>query len=119
MNLKHLIIPTLLLTSCSTPRAVEQRRELERRDTLSALFSEDLVVRFDDLRIIPPDSLRPRIKAAAATVGRRRQTSVIQATEVEETTQQQPVNPPGSDRRLWLYVLVGVIGFLIGRGKWR
>ncbi|MDE6512795.1 MAG: hypothetical protein K2L05_01250 [Muribaculaceae bacterium] len=80
-----LIIPVLALLAvagCSSARKVEERARLERCDSLRALLAEELTVRLDDVRIIPPDSIRPRVKVAAVRIERAR-TAQIEAVETE------------------------------------
>ena len=98
-----LIIPVmvLLLAGCSSARKVEERARLERCDTLRALLAEDLTVRLDDVVIIPPDSIRPRVKIATVRVERQRAAQVeMVETEVDDIENVETLEPPQPMRPL-------------------
>ncbi len=103
----------LALSACASPRRVEEKAVFERRDTLRAVFGEELTVCLDDFRIIPPDSCRPRIEAAQVRVERRREAAVAAAEQVEEQRVVEAPTGPASSR-LWPYCLVGALCFLLG-----
>ncbi len=106
----------LALSACASPRRVEEKAVFERRDTLRAVFGEELTVCLDDFRIIPPDSCRPRIEAAQVRVERRREAAVAAAEQVEAVEEQRVVEAPAgpTSSRLWPYCLVGALCFLLG-----
>ncbi|MDE7334989.1 MAG: hypothetical protein K2N10_01590 [Muribaculaceae bacterium] len=117
-----LIIPVLaLLVGCSSQRKVEERARLERCDSLRALLTEELTVRLDDVRIIPPDSIRPRVKVAAVRIERAR-TAQVEAIETEtgdiekvETPEpQQPVRSLLKPMALLVLIVLLIYGALKG-----
>lgn len=113
---KSVWIMLLALSSCSSHRRVEERCVYERRDTLYAVLGEELTVCLDDLRIIPPDTVRPRVEAARVRIERRRD-AVVEAAAVEEATVVIEAEPasPGGESRLWFYALLAACGYLLGR----
>lgn len=110
----------ILLAGCSSAKKAEERARLERCDSLRAFFAEELSIRFDDVRIIPPDSIRPQVKVAAVRVGRQRaaQVEIIANEEVEAETVEEPVQTPAG-RREWLpwALLILIIVIVFGARK--
>lgn len=115
-----LIGALILLAGCSSAKKVEERARLERCDSLRAFFAEELSIRFDDVRIIPPDSIRPQVKVAAVRIGRQRaaQVEIIANEEVEAETVEEPVQTPAG-RREWLpwALLILIIVIVFGARK--
>lgn len=112
-----MLAAALVLSACASPRRVEERVAYERRDTVQAVFGENLTVCFDDFKIIPPDTCRSRIEAARVRVERRRDAVVAAVAEeeiekVEETRVEQP--PRRALAKGWLLLLVGAVGFILG-----
>lgn len=108
----------LLLGGCSTAKKTEQRRRLERCDTLRAILAEELTVKLDDVRIIPPDTLRPRIKVESIVLERQRaaQVQAVETEQVEAVRVETPVTPPAA-RLNWLpwallFALIAIIFYL-------
>lgn len=115
-----LIGALILLAGCSSAKKEEERARLERCDSLRAFFAEELSIRFDDVRIIPPDSIRPQVKVAAVRIGRQRaaQVEIIANEEVEAETVEEPVQTPAG-RREWLpwALLILIIVIVFGARK--
>lgn len=108
------MITALALSGCAAPRQVEERAVYDRRDTLRAVFGEELTVCLDDFRIVAPDS-RPSIEAARVRVERRRESTVTAAEEVEAVDERRVEESPRSIKGSgWLYGLVGAVCFLLG-----
>ncbi len=104
----------LILGGCCQHRQITDCVSYERRDTLRAVLAEDLSICLDDLRIIPPDTVRPRLEAVKVRVERRRD-AVVEAAACEEKTETEVSEPAHKDeKQLWIYVLVAVCGFLLG-----
>ncbi len=116
-RLMLILAAALALSGCSAGKQVQQRQRLERCDTLRALLAEELTVRFDDVRIIPPDSLRPQMKVAHIALERRRAAQVeeVAAEQAEVQNEENPA-PVQSGRRDWLpWALLVLILLLILR----
>lgn len=113
---KSVLLLVMVLSACSSHRRVDERFVYERRDTLHAVLGEDLTVCLDDLRIIPPDTVRPRVEAVKVRIERRRD-AVVDAAASQATTEVKVAQPASSrgESRLWFYALCAVCGFLLGR----
>lgn len=106
-----------MLAGCSSAKRIEQRERLERCDTLRALLAEQLTVRLDDVRIIPPDSIRPHVKVASVTLERQRaaQVQAVGGELVEASVVETPAAPP-SARREWLpWALIALMAIIFFR----
>lgn len=113
-------LAALAATACSTPKAIESTAAAERRDTLRAVLAEELTVRLDDVVILPPDTLHPRIVAARVELRRDREATLSRRiAESEQTTvtktpapRPEPWRPP-----LWVALAAGVGAYIAG--AWR
>lgn len=115
-----LVLAAAVSSSCASPKAVESAARAERRDTLRAVLAEELKMRLDDVVIIPPDSLGPRIVAARVELRRDRGISVSRRTEYEaETTERETPKPGQSPWRppIWVALAAGIGAYIAG--AWR
>lgn len=118
---KMWLLLALTLCGCSTTqRRVEQHVRYERRDSLRALFCEELTVRLDDVRIIPPDSVHPRLEARSATVEMRRK-AVVEAVATDSARiERSDISEPASAAKgrwrppLWSLLLTSVVFYVLG-----
>ena len=115
----------LALWSCSSPRhSVGERVRYERHDSVRALFGEELTVRLDDVRIIPPDSGGCCIEARSARVERRRQAKVeavaTDSAAMERRELSEPVRAGGGGAwrpPIWCWLLIAAGCYILGAAR--
>lgn len=81
-----LFILLFTVASCSSSRQVTSRATVQRTDTLRALLAEQLSVCLDDVVIIPPDTVSPRIVARRATLRRQSAATVARVSGLNTET---------------------------------
>lgn len=117
----------LALWACSSPsHSVGERVRYERHDSVRALFGEELTVRLDDVRIIPPDSGGCRIEARSARVERRREAKVeavaTDSAAMERRELSEPVRAGGGCAwrpPIWCWLLIAAGCYILGAARHR
>ncbi|MDE6222064.1 MAG: hypothetical protein K2J09_00945 [Muribaculaceae bacterium] len=116
------------LSGCSSTRhSVGERVRYERHDSVRALFGEELTVRLDDVRIIPPDSGGCRIEARSARVERRREAKVeavaTDSAAMERRELSEPVRAGGGGGAwrppIWCWLLIAAGCYILGAARRR
>lgn len=122
------VVVALALWACSSPRhSVGERVRYERHDSVRALFGEELTVRLDDVRIIPPDSGGCRIEARSARVERRREAKVeavaTDSAAMEHRELSEPVRAGGGGGAwrppIWCWLLIAAGCYIVGAARRR